>query len=185
MKAKITIAVFMLITGIAVGYFLSEREPEVKYIKGETVYDSIPYEKLVPYKVEVPTYYSLPLKRDTVTFRDTSYVEVVPDTAYIIADYIKRNTYKNTLFSSDTLGTLNVYTSIQYNKLQSLSYDFTPMFREVRTEKQFTPYVLASFNTFNQAGLGIGVVYKRNFFWGQRIFGRQDNGFQIGFGVRL
>lgn len=165
----------LIILSFFVGRCTTEVTPKITYVKGDTVHDSIPYEKLVPYIVEIPAKPQLPMKPDTIRIPgkpDIQYMKV--DTAAIIADYVKKNSYTNTLFDNKTEGKLIVATTVQYNKLIDLGYTFTPMYKEITTQKKrvITPFLSTSYNTLGYFGgggglyyhnIGIGVKYITNF----------------------
>lgn len=156
------IVALVLTTGFFVGRCTSDTKMGIEYIKGDTIHDSIPYEKLVPYKVEIPAKPVLPMKPDTIRIPGKpEYHVMVVDTAAIIADYIKKNSYTNILFDTKAEGKLTVATTVQYNKLVDLGYSFTPVYKEVTLQKQrvFTPFVTTSYNTLGYFGGGGGLYY--------------------------
>ena len=83
------------------------------------------------------------------------------------SDYTETNylidleNYKDYLFKSDTLGTLEYNISVQYNRIKSFSYNYTPIYKEVTVERKrtFIPYVSTSYSTFNIVGIGLGTYY--------------------------
>lgn len=80
-----------------------------------------------PVKEETPEKPILPTKTDTCWRDSIIYVTQRVDTLKIIADYIVKRTYEETLFSTDTLGTLRVGWETQYNKSSVLWYDYQPV----------------------------------------------------------
>ena len=93
----IGIAILFLVIGFFVGRSNSKVITKIEYIKGETMRDTIYAEKLVPYEVKIPASPNLPMKYDTIRIPgkpDIRYMKV--DTAQIIAEYIKENSYSNT-----------------------------------------------------------------------------------------
>ena len=124
-----------------------------EYVKGETVRDTIM--SLVPYKVVEPID-TLNIIRQCV--KDGIYAELWPtkivteyiettkaDTTLITKDWASTRYYSETLFENDTLGTCKVDAQVQYNRLKSLGYEFTPYVKNVTTTvyktKLFSPYV--------------------------------------------
>lgn len=178
-----------LIIGVAVlaaGFFLGRCtiQPEIKteYIKGETIRDTIrtPY----PVLVEIPAKPQLPLKPDTVWLSPE-----VPetDTAAIIAEYIKSRHYSEILFDSDTLGRLKVEAQVQYNILQALGYEFTPVTKQITVERKkvYEPFILTSVNTFGYAGIGGGLFRNNLGITGQYLTNFRDEGVQIGLVIKF
>ncbi|PXV69247.1 hypothetical protein CLV62_101516 [Dysgonomonas alginatilytica] len=143
------------ISGFIIGRQASQSEESIKYIKGETI------EKVVeiptPYKVEIP---SKPIylykQQDTVFNTITAKV----DTNAILNDWILKRSYKKELFDNQ-YGTLAIDASIQYNQLQSLKYNFTPVQKEIsiRKERVWMPYGSMSYSTLNYIGIGGGIFY--------------------------
>lgn len=133
---------------------------KVEYVKGETVTNTVYVDK--PYAVEIPAKPILPMKPDTIRIPGKlQYIASIVDTAAIIANYIKRNKYNPILFDNNTQGKLQLDLAVQYNKLDSLGYTFTPMEKQTTIIKQkvFTPFVSTSYNTFGYFGAGGGVYY--------------------------
>lgn len=157
---------FVIIGLLVIGFFAGRCDSKIitktEYIKGETITDTIYSEKLVPYEVKVPYNPILPLRVDTIRIPGKpEYIAMVVDTAAIIADYVLLNKYSRIMFDTQTEGKLIVSGEVQYNKLQKLVYDFTPMTKKVTIEKVpvFTPFVMASYNTLGYFGVGAGMYY--------------------------
>ena len=129
-----------------------------EYVRGETVRDTV----RVPYPVreEVPVYYTLPVRYDTVYIDSYIYVREKVDTAAIIAEYIVKRTYELNVFDDDN-GTMTATVDLQYNRLQRFGYEFTPIRRVDRSlvVRTWTPFVGASYSTFGIAGVGGGLFY--------------------------
>lgn len=157
-----TLIIIALLFGVA-GFFIGrstiDNKPKVivKYIKGETIRDSIPYPQ--PYYVEKPVDTFNIIKR---CVKDSIYCELFPkkiiteyieitkeDTNAIIMDWASKRMYSDTLYNNDTIGTCVVDATVQYNRLSLLSYQFTPMQKNTITTnykvKTFSPYIGAGF----------------------------------------
>lgn len=142
------ITILMILTGI-IFFFIgrSSVDVDVVYLPGETVTDSIPYP--VPYEVEVPSKPKYIIVRDTL--RDTIpgspfvIIEKV-DTAAILADWVLKRTYMETLFDNDTLGKFDLSFYVQYNQAANIKYRYTPMVKNIVREKTFVPYVGLGYN---------------------------------------
>ena len=153
----IIIGVVLLIVGYTVGK--STTTKRVSYERGTTVTDTI--ERLVPYAVEVPTTYVLPTRVDTLLLSGDSILIVEhADTARIIAEFVAINKYRQVLFDNDTIGRLEIGSSVQYNRLNSLSYSFTPMVKVVEREAyRLIPFVSFGVSSFQNISIGGGVFY--------------------------
>jgi hypothetical protein len=154
------IGIAALIIGFFIGRWQTEPSIVTKYIKGETVTNTVYVDK--PYEVIIPTKPVLPMKPDTIRIPGKPvYIASIVDTAAIIADYVKLNKYSKTMFDNGTVGKLVVGAEVQYNKLNKLDYSFTPMEKQTTIIKQrvFTPFLGVSYNTFGYAGAGVGIYY--------------------------
>ena len=162
-KIILSLLFVVVISGI-VGFFIgrsNEIETTTRWIKGETIHDTVPKEKLVTKYVIVPELLSYVEKeKDTTTittnpiYKDSAMLETVKD-------WNLERVYKDYLFKSDTLGTLEYDINVQYNRIKSFSYNYTPIYKEVTKERKrtFIPYVSASYSTFNIVGIGLGTYY--------------------------
>lgn len=185
-KNKVIWGVFALL--LIVDSFLlgrcsqNQQGPTIKYIKGETIRDSIPYP--VPVTVEIPSKPILPMKPDTLRIPgEKIYVAQVVDTAQIIAEYIQKRTYKETLLDRDTIGTLVVDAVVQYNVLQHLGYEFTPVHKQMILPKKlplFTPYLHVSMSTLGDYGIGGGVYFKNTGFGIKYVTNFDRRGWEFG-----
>lgn len=147
-----------LIIGFFAGRSRIDSEPIIKYIKGDTITDSIPYP--VPYDSIQIKYKYLPRITDTLYLDgDTVIVQGDIDTSAILADYLLKRLYKETLFDNDTIGSLNIETSVERNRLGSITYSFNPITKEITIPEKrlITPFIIGSYNTFNQFGIGGGL----------------------------
>ena len=116
------------------GKHRTEPRETIRYVQGETIRDTIAVP--LPYRVEVPRYITLPMRTDTVFVSEVQTIVEVVDTARIISDFVAINYYAMQIFDIDTVGTLNIRQSIQYNRLRTFEYDFTPMMREITLTRQ-------------------------------------------------
>jgi hypothetical protein len=151
-----------LFVGFLAGCWSSKPVEKISYKKGETVRDTIYSERLVPYKVEVPAKPNLPLKPDTIRLSGKpEIIAMKVDTAKIIADYIIKNSYQKTLFDNTKDGKFIFNAIVQYNQLQQIGYEFTPIQKTITIEKKpvLTPFLTVSYNTLGYIGTGIGIYY--------------------------
>ena len=167
MKTKTTVllGLLILIVGFFIGRFTIDSKPEIKYVKGKLVHDTIEIENTDLVSSYSPIKPRLPTKKDTINLpgKDSIVIEKV-DTAKIIEEYIKENYYKKVLFNDSIKGELIVGALVQYNNLQRLDYNYTPIkeVRKIQSKNLFTPFVRASYNTLNYFDFGIG-SYINNF----------------------
>ena len=163
-KKQIVISLILLILGFVIGYFCmksSVTKSEIKYVQLPPITDTIKVPD--PYKVEIPSDPEYILKKDTIYQDSIVYVHESIDTLAILEDWIKKRSYETVLFDVDTLGKMTVFTDIQYNKLQSLSYKYIPIQKEVTQTKTqlFTPYIQGGLTFDWYPSLEIG-TYIRN-----------------------
>lgn len=159
-----TIHYILILIAFAIGFFLGrvtiETKEIVRYVKGETVYGRVAPDFLTvkhEFKTGVnflPYYFWI----FTVTDTDTTYIE--PDTAKIVEDFLIRREYEFTVFDNEN-GKFIASPTVQYNRLQSFDYSFTPIQKEITRymEKVFTPFVGMSYNTLNYIGISGGIFY--------------------------
>ena len=152
-----------IVSGI-VGFFIgrsNEIETTTKWIKGETIHDTVPKEKLVTKYVIVPELLSYVEKKKDTTIITTKPINKDSAISETVKDWNLERVYKDYLFESDTLGTLEYNINVQYNRIKSFSYNYTPIYKEVTKERKrtFVPYVSASYSTFNIVGMGLGTYY--------------------------
>lgn len=179
----ILIGVLILGAGFFLGRCTTEPKTTTKYVKGKPIHDTLYSEQLVPYKVEVPVHPDLPLKPDTSRKESKpGSISFVVDTAKIIANYIVRNSYRQTLFDNDTIGKLSISPEVQYNKLQKVGWEFTPVRKEViKIQKRvFVPFVSGSYNSFGYVGAGGGFFYHDLGISAKYMTNFQDKGVEVG-----
>ena len=162
---KIALFAVIVIGLCLLSYYIGrKREPdvivktEVKYVELPPIHDTI--DKPVPYKVVVPAD-TADIILDCVKSGkfadlfpkqpgDTVYI-TKEDTAAVIKDWATERLYAETLFDVDTLGRCDVNALVQYNRLASLNYTFTPIQKQTeittRSVRKFLPYVGAGLGT--------------------------------------
>jgi hypothetical protein len=133
---------------------------EVKYLPREVVRGEIHTDTVFVMET-LPLFPVLPLIPDTIYHNDTIYITQRVDTSAIIADYVVNREYTPVLFDSPTQGKLRLSTIVQYNKLQDLHYEFTPILREVTKYriKIWQPFLGISYNTLGETTLSAGMFY--------------------------
>lgn len=147
-----------------IGFTISKTtvKEKVVYIKGETTSGSIATEYLKPTFTYKAKHIDLPMvywRTDTIVKDSVSYIKV-PDTIMIFNEFLERKEYEFNVFD-DNRGTLDIRQSIQFNKLSSFDYTFTPIIKQVVRERTFEPFVLGSWNDVHGLGLGGGVFIKK------------------------
>lgn len=180
------IGILLLSLGFMVGRWTMKPIEKIGYVKGETLHDTIP--KPVPYLVEIPSDPVLPMKPDTIKVPgEPEYITQIVDTVQIIAEFIKKKSYRETLFDSDTLGTMIVEAQVQYNQLQKLGYTFTPIQKNIITERKklFTPFLSISANALGYAGIGGGLYYNNLGLEAKYMTDFQTNGFELGLLIKF
>jgi hypothetical protein len=182
----VILGLIILLIGFVWGRSTIKDNIIVEYVKGETIRDSIFYP--VPVGSEVPLSPELPLIRDTIQIPgETIVITQKVDTSRIIAEFITKNKYRETLFDSDTVGTLIVEADMQYNKLQKLGYDFTPVQKNVsfQKEKLITPFVFTSINSLGGFEIGGGFFYRDLGFDVRYLTTGGQTGIGIGFHIKF
>lgn len=175
MKQKLIIAGLLLVAGFIIGrWAIPSPEPEVKYIElppvrdslsgddlrpiSETVRDSVIY--ITRYKeVQVPINPGAP---DTV-IRYVTVVDTQASMKATAADWNTERKYEATLFDTPELGKFDYIATVQFNKIQNFSYNYAPKQRMETTVKSvpaFTPFVRASYTTFDHVTIGGGTYIK-------------------------
>lgn len=162
----------LILIGGVTGFFIGRGTVKVGE-KTEVEYKALPIISVTvtpePARFTVP---QLPL---WIWRTDTVVGTQVVDTAAILADWIVSREYSGRLID-DSTGAVDYSAVVQYNKLQSIGLDYTPMQRTVTTthtiERRFIPFIMAGGNSagFGQveAGtfigrLGISVEVGSNF----------------------
>jgi hypothetical protein len=175
----IVIGLAALIIGFFLGRGNTKTITKTVYIKGKEIHDSVP--KPYPVTVYIPSDPILPTKPETIRIAGKPEYHVLKvDTAKIIANYIVKRSYKINAFDNKN-GKLVIKPVVQYNELQSIPYDFTPMTQitTVTKERLITPFVGASWNSFGFVGAGGGVYYKNIGLGAKYITDFTKTGFEI------
>lgn len=139
---------------------------EVKYVKGETVHDSITIVKPVIIKPDTLDILAFCIEsglvpKDTVTVHDT--------VTLMIQDWASKKHYQQTLWDNDTTGTCTINMDLQYNTLQNLTYTYTPIITNtltteiIKKERIFQPIIGAGLTTNNNYLLSLGALYRERF----------------------
>jgi hypothetical protein len=164
MKKALIIGVIMFFTA---GFFLGRLSVAV------TETTTIEYRDMPPVHVSInapePLRFTVPDLPQWLYFTDTVTRTQVIDTAAIIDDWVLQREYGGRLIN-DTTGTVDYLATVQYNRLQNISLDYTPIHRTVtitRTiQTRFTPFLLVGANTAGFGQVEGGVLFRR---WGGTI----------------
>ena len=182
---KATLYILLLLVGLIIGFFIGrstiDTKEVIKYVKGETITGSVSQLQFVPDKEEKPDHSSLPLKNDTV------YLPAQVDTAAIIAEYELKRTYNIELFNNMRYGKLDLFPTIQYNRLIGLDYSYLPFIEQRnRTQaKVWIPFVSATYSTLDFVGVGGGLFYHNIGFEYQYLKGFRNTGNGHSFGLKF
>ena len=185
-KQIMLLSLLMLAIGFFIGRSTMASKDRIEYVQGKEVHDTI--RRPMPYLVEIPSIPALPTIADTLRLPgDTLKIIQKVDTSKIIANYIKKNSYRETLFDNDTLGALSIGAVIQYNEMQSLDYSFTPIYKKITSisRKTITPFVFITTNTFGNTGIGAGAYYNNLGLSAKYLAGNGNNGLEIGVHVKF
>lgn len=143
--AYVVIIIILLLIGFFIGRKTTEGKVtvETKYITLPPIHDTVPD----PYPIEVKK----PIDTASIIqdcVKKGIYVELFPykketdtvytsrDTAQIVYDWASVRKYKETLFNIDTLGKCEVDISVQYNRLDTMMYTYTPIQEQTTITKE-------------------------------------------------
>jgi hypothetical protein len=163
---RVSILIGIMLICLTIGFFVGRNTIETKTItkleKGETISGAINPEKFVPISEEKPEKSFTPY----IQYRDTGRIKYQPIdsaafAAMVIADYELKRKYSVLAFDDKTKGKLELFPTVQYNKLTSMDYDFTPIIENnyIYKEKAWQPFLSASYSTLDYIGLGGGLFY--------------------------
>lgn len=160
------IGALVVLIAFTTGFFLGRGSIKtgevVEYKRGETVYGSLNPDFLTQPVEFAGNVRNIPYylwKSDTVVVSEIEYINTIPDTAEIVKDFLVKREYDFNVFDDQTTGKLDVSQTVQYNKLQSFDYSFTPIQKHttVTLSRTFEPFVSVGYNTLNQPSVGGGV----------------------------
>jgi len=183
-KLCILVAVVALVVGFFAGRGKTTTTTTIEYVKGETIHDSVP--KPYPVINYTPQNPILPTKPDTIKINNTEYHVLKVDTAQIIKNYIVKHNYTITAFDNKN-GKLIIKPVVQYNELQSIPYEFTPITQvnTIMQERLFTPFVVVSYNSLGFVGVGGGVFIKNVGVGAKYITDFEKKGFEVSGSVKF
>ena len=132
------------VTGFFTGRKTVSYETEIRYVQGEAVQDTV--------------YFPVPVRE---VVYDTIFL-VEDDTAKTVIDWNMERLYTMPLLN-DNRGILDLSATIQFNRLQDVSFEFIPVYKEVTRYRVpvWQPYAGASYNTFNQFAVTGGFFHKK------------------------
>ena len=173
----IIMASIALIAGFLLGRMTKVSKETVKYVKLETIEGYVP-SNMLNVKAEFKTKLDqLPLmfwRVDSIIENDTIFI---PDTIKVFDDFQVRREYEFTAFD-DMNGRLDINSVIQYNRMQSFRYRFTPIQKQttIHSQKRFEPFIGAGFSP-------LGINATGGFFYDN--IGLQYQYFPKGHGLNL
>ena len=176
--------------GFYVGRQSIDVNTKIKYIRGKTLRDSIPYDKLVPIYIKSPSLKTYIERTDSIrVFYTTSPKDTAQSLKNVLEDWNLSRTYDSILFNDSTNGKLHYNATIQFNKISSFKYDYTPITRvETRSvTRTIEPFISAEYSTLNNVGIGGGFFYNK---LGlelkyQKDFINGNNGLSFGVKIKL
>lgn len=137
---------------------------ETKYIKGRIIYDSIPYNRLVPLFITTPVLMDYLERSSSGTLvHTTTPKDTVESLKNVLEDWNLARTYDNTLFDDSLNGKFHYNAIVQFNKISSFKYDYTPVTRVItrNTVRTIEPFLSAEYSTLNNVGIGGGFFYHK------------------------
>lgn len=196
------ISLGVIVIALLLGGFIGWRmHPDVKvitkteYIKGDSITGHVDLTK--PEIKDSIIYKELPV--DTVSLltqilnaglyeelfndhykSDTVYL-ASGDSSKIINDWRIAREYTQTLIDNDTVGNLNITSIVQFNRLRTLDYTFTPIQKiitKVIETKRVVPFVGIGGSSMPSIDIEAGLFLKNNYgisFQYQRDLDRKDN----------
>lgn len=164
-QQKILYTIILLVAVWLFGFILGRKtikvpKPQIitEYVEGPAIHDSIPFP--VPHTIIRPADTANIIKNCVKTgkYNDlfpektiTEYIEITKDdTTAVIKDWGTKRDYTINLFDIDTLGKCTVNAEVQYNRITSTDYTYTPIVKTV-TKKE---YVVKGFRPY----IGVGAV---------------------------
>lgn len=191
LKWKILFHIIMILIIFGGGFFTGRSTIKTKeihkteYIKGDTVRDTIYQPK--PYKVVEPVD-TLNIIKDCIEkgiYQElwpekviTEYIEITKeDSTKIVEDWSKKRMYNEILFQNDSIGTCNIKTEVQYNRIQNMDYIFVPINKTVTEKKQFvktfSPFIGAGYLTKPRAEIPSSMLTVSGGFFIKEKYGLQ------------
>ena len=169
-----SLKVFLIIAALAAAFYLGRCSIKV------TETTTVEYRDMPPVHVSIdapePLRFTVPELPQFIWRTDTVTNVTVIDTAAIIDDWILAREYGGRLIS-DTTGTIDYFAIVQYNKLQNIMLDYTPIQRTVTITKVITerwsPFLFVGGNSGGYATVEGGVFIGKYGFGvelGQSIF---------------
>ncbi len=161
-NAKKIIAILLIVIfgiGFFIGRSISSVVTKIEYVKGDVIHNTITKDSLV-YIKSIPLNPILPTIRDTQYIDSVRYVLLKVDTSKIISNYVIERKYNINVFDNNN-GKLIIKPTVQYNEIQSIPYEFTPVTKEITKviEHQITPFISVGYNSFGYIQAGGGVFY--------------------------
>lgn len=167
---KLKYALFAILISFVLGFFVRsitvKYDEKIQHIPGKPITGTVYADfKIGDQLKEIKTsVVDLPLvfwKRDTIYHDSIQYINVIPDSSKIIEDFILKREYSFNVFNNEN-GKLDINQLIQYNRLQSFNYTYTPIQKQVTSYRQplFQPFTSISYNTIGYTGLGVGTFIK-------------------------
>ena len=182
-KGKIIVILIAAIAVWLLGFFLGRSTiskktvTEIKYLPGERITDTLliptPVKEIIPPDTVNIIKECVKKGKFSELFpervRDT--IVTKQDSSMVISDWATQRFYSSTLFENDTVGKFSYNANVQYNRLQSFDYTFSPVTKTVTVREQY----IKKFSPF----LGAGMVDGPSFVINGGAFINEKWGFSI------
>lgn len=161
-KYYIALAIASLVVGFYLGRQSVEIKTTTKVVNGKTIKKLVPIEQLVPIDVSMPTQVTYIERKSN---GDTIYTVTPKDPTEslknVLNDWNLKRVYANTVFNDSIYGRFDYKATVQFNKIGSFEYEFTPVKTVITKEKKhiLQPFVSASYSTIDIIGVGGGFFY--------------------------
>lgn len=158
-STRVISAILIFLIGLYMGRLTKVEKETIEYVKIETVKGYVSSNMLnakAEFKTKVDLLPMFYWKSDTVIGSDTIFV---PDTVKVFDDFMVKREYEFTAFDNEN-GKMDINSTVQYNKMQSFGYEFTPIQQRVAitTRKRIEPFVSAGISSYG-VNVGGGLFY--------------------------
>ncbi len=159
------IAIVIVMASFIFGFYIgrnssTQYRTEFKYVKGKVVRDTIKIKSpIYSYSPQKIVYLNRSGKSDTSLTSDPK--DTLESLKMVLNDWNTKRVYSNTLFDDTVKGKIEVRSSVQYNKLVGMEYEYYPITKVESFERKrvVIPYVGADYSTLNILSVGGGFFY--------------------------
>jgi len=154
-------AATLFVAGIFVGRYTISKDTTT-HIVGKTIRDSISYDRLVPKYITTPVLMSY-LELDTlyIPIYTTNPKDTLGSLKMVLVDWNLKRSYNDVLFNDSTRGKFEYKATVQFNKIRSFVYEYTPIQTIVTKNKIriLQPFISIEYSNLNTVGVGGGLFY--------------------------